>query len=407
MARRSIHHLVVVALLGAGLVTTPALSLPPLELDRANEEIPEELLLDVGIRIFDPGLPEKDESAKEGKAVFPDVRKSEARFIPFHLKGVLESTGQWGAVRVVPKAAGTADVLVTGQILKSTGLILTLNVRVVDARGRVWRDTNYKEEAESLAYADETLETIDPYENLYNLIANDLLKSRNKLKEKEIREIREISRMSFAADLAPDVFGDYLSINKKGKVKILRLPAEDDPMMARVDMIRERDHMFIDTLNEYYADFYLRMDDPYDDWRGISFDEQVALRKIRREARMQKILGGLLLVGAAAAPGSSTGARAARSAAAVSGAVVLQDGIQTGKEAKIHVEALKELAASFDAEMDPLLVEVEGRILRLSGSAEAQYAEWRRLLSQIFAVETGAADPELTAQPTTTGTIKP
>jgi hypothetical protein len=407
MARRSIHHLVVVALLGTGLVTTPALSLPPLELVRANEEIPEELLLDVGIRIFDPGLPEKDESAKEGKAVFPDVRKSEARFIPFHLKGVLESTGQWGAVRVVPKAAGTADVLVTGQILKSTGLILTLNVRVVDARGRVWRDTNYKEEAESLAYADETLETIDPYENLYNLIANDLLKSRNKLKEKEIREIREISRMSFAADLAPDVFGDYLSINKKGKVKILRLPAEDDPMMARVDMIRERDHMFIDTLNEYYADFYLRMDDPYDDWRGISFDEQVALRKIRREARMQKILGGLLLVGAAAAPGSSTGARAARSAAAVSGAVVLQDGIQTGKEAKIHVEALKELAASFDAEMDPLLVEVEGRILRLSGSAEAQYAEWRRLLSQIFAVETGAADPELTAQPTTTGTIKP
>ena len=407
MARRSIHRLGVVALLTAGLVATPAFSFPPLELTRADKEIPEELLLDVGIRIFDPGLPEKDESAKEDKAIFPDVRKSEARFIPFHLKGVLESTGQWGAVRVVPDAAGTADVLVTGEILKSTGLILTLNIRVVDARGRDWRDTNYKEQAESLAYADETLEPIDPYENLYNLIANDLLKSRDKLKEKEIREIREIARLSFAIDLAPEVFGDYLSTSKKGKVKIARLPAEGDPMMARIDMIRERDHMFIDTLNEYYADFYLRMDDPYDDWRGISFDEQVRLRKIRHEARMQKILGGLLLVGAAAAPGGSSGARAARGAAAVSGAVVLQNGIETGKEAKIHVEALKELAASFDAEMDPLLVEVEGRILRLSGSAEAQYVEWRRLLSRIFAIEIGAADPDLTAQPTTTGTIKP
>ena len=33
--------------------------------------------------------------------------------------------------------------------------------------------------------------------------------------------------------------------------------------------------------------------------------------------------------------------------------------------------------------------EVEGRTLRLSGSAEAQYADWRRLLRKLFAAETG------------------
>jgi hypothetical protein len=39
--------------------------------------------------------------------------------------------------------------------------------------------------------------------------------------------------------------------------------------------------------------------------------------------------------------------------------------------------------------MEPLLVDVEGQTLRLEGSAETQYAEWRRLLSEIFVTETG------------------
>jgi hypothetical protein len=34
-----------------------------------------------------------------------------------------------------------------------------------------------------------------------------------------------------------------------------------------------------------------------------------------------------------------------------------------------------------------MLVEVEGRVLRLEGSAEAQYAEWRKLLHEIFSEE--------------------
>ena len=53
---------------------------------------------------------------------------------------------------------------------------------------------------------------------------------------------------------------------------------------------------------------------------------------------------------------------------------------------------------AFDAEMEPMLVEVEGRVLRLEGSVEAQYAEWRRLMREIYAEEVGLA----TAPPVTT-----
>ena len=53
--------------------------------------------------------------------------------------------------------------------------------------------------------------------------------------------------------------------------------------------------------------------------------------------------------------------------------------------------ALKELTQSFQAEVAPQVVEVEGQTLRLTGTAEDQYREWRKLLRQLYEEETGAA----------------
>ena len=88
--------------------------------------------------------------------------------------------------------------------------------------------------------------------------------------------------------MAPDPYAAYLVTGKKGRARVERLPAADDPMMARVAAIRERDHMLVDTLNEYYADFYARMDRPYDDWRAYSYDEQNALDSINRAVADQE-----------------------------------------------------------------------------------------------------------------------
>jgi hypothetical protein len=71
------------------------------------------------------------------------------------------------------------------------------------------------------------------------------------------------------------------------------------------------------------------------------------------------------------------------------GVYTVGTGIEKGRESKIHLESLRELAASFDVEIQPVLIEIEGKTLRLEGSAEAQYAEWRRLLAELFASETG------------------
>ena len=71
------------------------------DLQSATTEIPEYALLDIGIVLFDPGIPDSVEEQQED-FVFPAVRRAEARYIPYHLKGTLESTGYWGSVWVVP-----------------------------------------------------------------------------------------------------------------------------------------------------------------------------------------------------------------------------------------------------------------------------------------------------------------
>ncbi len=385
--RRLLAAILTVAMLMPGTVFAGAKD-QFIEAIQSTSEVPEEKLLDVGIQILDPGLPE-DVTKQEDKGVFDDIRKSESRFIPFHLSDTLQSTGNWGAVRVVPAGLKSVDVLVTGEILESHGRELMLRLSADDSTGRRWFDKHYRQIASATDYQTEAAIQDEPYQSLYNLFANDLLHARDKLSSERLHEIRQMTELRFAADMAPNPFAEYISENKKGRWKVERLPAENDPMMLRIDDIRERDYMFIDALNEYYANFYAQMESPYDEWRSFSYDEQMALRKIRREARLSKILGALAIVGSAIAPGASTAAQAGRTAAAVAGTMLLSNGMAKGSEVKIHVEAIRELAASFDGEVAPMLVEVEGQTLKLSGSAETQFHEWRDLLRKLFATETG------------------
>jgi len=374
------------ALLAVGFLTaSPAQAgkKDPVELIQAQTEIPEEELLDVGIHVFDPGLPEDEEAlfALEEKGVFPDVRKSEARYIPFQLMQTLQSTGYWGAVRVVP-AANAVDVMVSGTILKSHGKNLEVEIQVVDARGKRWLKKRYKRQASVSAYTKKrgVVEHPDPYQSLYNEIANDILEKRRKLDAEDVQQVRLLSQLKFAVDLAPTPFEDYLKVDKKGRYSIEKLPAHDDPMMVRVNNIRERDFMFIDTLNEFYANFYAKMDAPYDDWRAFSYEEEVQLAQMRKKAWITALVGAAAMAG---------GVATKRPGVSVIGGMVMTDGMSKMEEAKMHREALKELAASLDADIAPLLIDMEGEVTRLTGSVETQYATWRNLLRKIFATETG------------------
>jgi len=77
----------------------------------------------------------------------------------------------------------------------------------------------------------------------------------------------------------------------------------------------------------------------------------------------------------------------------VGGALAVKSGFDKGAEAKIHEDALRELGTSFETEVSPFVVEVEGETVELTGSAEAQYQTWRALLHKIHLSETGLTVP--------------
>jgi hypothetical protein len=64
-------------------------------------------------------------------------------------------------------------------------------------------------------------------------------------------------------------------------------------------------------------------------------------------------------------------------------------GIQRSSEADSHIAAIAELSQSFGGQAAPMVVSVEGQERRLTGTAQAQYEGWRRLLKDIYQAETG------------------
>ena len=87
-----------------------------------------------------------------------------------------------------------------------------------DAAGRVWVERKYKQRADTTAYAkDRPVDGRDPFQVLYNRIANDLVRARDKRKPQELAEVREVARLRFAASMAPDPYAAYLVTDKKGR----------------------------------------------------------------------------------------------------------------------------------------------------------------------------------------------
>lgn len=353
---------------------------------QAETEVAEVALLDVGILLFDPGVPEGQEDA-DG-FVFPDVRRAESRFMPYHLKRTLEGTGLWGSVWVLPERSDAVDLIVWGRVDQSNGLEVELRVGAWDATGKEWLNKKYKSRVPEKAYSSYRDMAEDPYQNIYNEIANDLLEKRRAMTEKNLQTIRQVAELRFAANLVPAAFATHIE-EDDGEYKLLRLPADDDPMLQRMRAVREREYTFVDTLNEYYAGLYYEMSPPYENWRKMSREETLNYQELKRSARMRQLLGLAAILGAVAYEAGGGGNSAITNTAILGGIEGFRSGLGKSTEAKLHGESLKELGSSFESETEPLLIEVEGQTRRLTGTAEEKYQEWRRLLREIFASETG------------------
>lgn len=391
-------------LVASGCVVNETRPLPKLEAIQAREQIPDAELLDVAIGNFAANIPAEfadDVEALDKRRIYPEVRKAESRMIVDRLRQTLESSGQWGAVRVVPDGVKFVDVMISGKIIESTGQKLVISVSAVDGTGRTWINNKpYSSEADLGSYRTEAaLRARDPFQNVYVQIANDLLAARQRLSSAQRRQIRDVTRMEFAADLDPRAFSGFVAQKPDGSKQLVRLPAADDPALARIDRIRERDAAVVDTLDGYTQEFSERLFESYGAFRRTSREAIEREDRARAQAVTRTALGAAavlasILVSSQCSPGDYDCERidsAVRTAGAIGGTAAVLSGIKKFSDAKVAAQEVKELADSFEREAEAQVVEVEGRTLKLVGTAEEQYREWRRLLAALYAEESGAA----------------
>lgn len=359
-----------------------------LVLKTPSQPIPEEALLDVGIPVLNDGLYLTDDE----DTVFPEVRFAEAIYFSNQLAKVLEKSGAWGAIRVTPSDEVIMDLYITGTILQSDGETLDLQIEVKDSSGKQWLSKDYKQTVGKYAY-DRRLKSLgDPFQNLFIRIANDLLSYREKLSNQRAIELRTMSELRFAKTFSAQAFDSYISEKRNGTLVIDKLPADNDSILVRVRKIRERDYLYIDTMQDYYDGFTQQMHLAYQDFRRASYDSVVKARQLNRQGNQRIVAGiGAILAGIYGRSEADTRiASDAGTATAAVGGFALKSGLDKKQQAAAYNESVAEMGSSLEAEIAPQVIELEDRTVTLTGTVQAQYQQWQELLQKIYQQERGS-----------------
>ncbi len=364
---------------------------PPKQSDIHLEESE---LLDVGVAIFDANVPD-DYDERIEQVVMPEVRRAESQYVPYFAKNLLQSTGNWGAVRVIPRPTHAVDVVVTGKILNSNGESMGIEVTVTDATGDIWLSREYSALASKYSYEPSMPASIDAFQAIYKELADDMLAHRETLSKEDVTRIRSVAEMKFAREFSTEAFANHVTQTSEGIFEISRLPAQDDPMLERVRRIREREYLFIDTLDEHYTNFYRQMFPSYQNWRRASYEEAIVFNQLKAQAKSRMLSGTLAIVGGVASIYQSDNAfvDASGLVGVVAGATLITSAIGKRHEAEQQAERLRELGSAAEAELVPTTIELENQTMRLQGSVDQQYAQLRRILRRVFFEDLGLEPP--------------
>ena len=357
----------------------------PITLLSPTISVPVEALLDVGIVAFDDGLDLTDED----DTVFPEVRLAESVYFATQLLRVLEKSGAWGPARVIPDRDAIMDLYIEGTILQSDGETLAMDIVARDSGGLTWFTKKYQTTVGKYAYDRRRKNAGDPFQNVYISIANDLLQQYERYGVKRALELRRLSEMRFAQRFSPEAFNQYTQTDKEGKIKIVRLPAEADPLLERVRRIRDRDHLYIDRMQEFYDGFSRQMHVPYQDFRRASYDSVVKARQLEKQGNQRIIAGiGTIVAGIyGRLESDSSAGRLASTTTAGAGGLLVKSGLEKKQRAASYNESVAEMGSGLETALAPEIIELEDRTVTLSGNVQAKYQQWQALLLQIYAEE--------------------
>ena len=91
-----------------------------------------------------------------------------------------------------------------------------------------------------------------------------------------------------------------------------------------------------------------------------------------------------MIAGGIEAEGSSS---AAAYTGAIGGVTAIRQGLSKRVQATNQELRLRELNEALASEITPYVLDIEGRTIQITGSAEQQFTQWKTLLSKIYADE--------------------
>ena len=352
------------------------------------QAIPEELLLDVGIAVFDApasSLDDADESLYQND----EVLRAERNYLPYVVGEHLQAAGMWGAVRVIPRPRSALDVTVTGTITQSDGESLAFRAKATDARGSVWFYNEYRAVAQYGAF-DGGEEFEDPFVPAYAALAADMASSLRALTLDDLVRIRAVAEVGFGHSLVPDAFARHVEPKPEGGHELRRLPADGDPMLARVRDVRHREQAFIDRVDEYYDDFSAGIQGPYREWRRQAFSSRREQRELKLKADAYGLLGSARIVAGLARMDHDLPGRLGLDW--VTRGLGLIRGAETSEgQIRDNAQSLREVGSSTAASLLPHTTALENRTTRLQRGVDARYDQLRTILGRLYREEFGLA----------------
>src|SRR5690606_34888859 len=129
------------------------------------------------------------------------------------------------------------------------------------------------------------------------------------------------------------------------------------PMFERTLLVRQREKLFFETLDQHYEGVTAAAAESYHSWRESAREESLAIQELTRSARWRAALGwGAMLTSVLSA--GSTGGGFMRDAMMMVGSDVLTSRGELLRDRQMHATSLDELSHSYDGEVAPMVVEI-------------------------------------------------
>lgn len=356
-----------------------------------------DVYLHVAVPVFNPGLPTNrqgnlDYAEVEKRDIWPQVRRLEANRFAVDTQRALQHTNAFSAVTVTPDSSASADLYVIGEIKHSDTETVALNIKVVDATNRVWGERDFQHRVSEGFYRDAYNRGKNSYDPIFKDIASYVFDLLNGYSDAEKLAIQQVAELRYAAMYSPETMDNYLERRQTRtgpRYQLIGFPAEEDPMLQRVRMIKAEDDAFIDGLQQNYAAFYADSDSSYLDYQRETLPMAVAVRRERDQRANRNVAAAFATVGAIllARNSNSVGGEIGSIVLAGTALYNLGGAIENNNNIRFQRQQISEMGQSLDIRVTPQVLEFNDQQIELTGTAREQYIQLRAQLRSIYDIE--------------------